>query len=177
MRNAGTSSRRPGPKAPQWDFRKAEEQMWREYRESRHKTWNATNQRMDEEMRKSDEMEAIRRRIAPIFNILLVLSLAAIGGTALYVQYHERKNSSHIRHFAAPSSSDAEGGQPDTRLYQPLPAEDYPGVYNYNQAPKRFTTRWDEVQEAVRRRDEFYRALLRNDEASATASRWSPPTQ
>lgn len=179
FRHTGSSAHRPRTNyqsAPPWEFKEAEERMWREYRETRHKAWSAQNSKMDEEMRRSDEMDGLRKRVMPFFNAMLVVSLVAIGGASLWVQLNDRKATGPTRHFASEKTPEVPLAQQIPHMVYPPPAMDYTEAYPRHHAPKRYSTRWEEVHEAVRRRDEFYRALLRNEETTSTASQWSQPT-
>lgn len=151
--------------------------MWHEYRETRHKAWNTQNSKMDEQMRKSDQMEAVRKRLAPLFSFLLACSLAIIGGSALYVQFQDRKHTGPTRHFASEQNPDVPADQQHPKMVYPPAAMDYTEAYPRQYAEpgpnKRYITRWEEVHEAVKRRDEFYRALLRNDDATVAAPQLS----
>lgn len=163
-----------GFKAPTWESREAERKMWEEMKTQRHYTraqWNEDRRRMEEQMRKSEQMEALRRMMQPYFNLALVLSLIALGATSLYIQYQSRGKPRAHQNFA-PAEDDMptyfskyraeqqQHQQQQQLASQPREAEPYPPVDPH----RKYHTKWDDINESVKRRDDFYRALLRGDE-------------
>lgn len=161
---------------PRWDFSEAERQMWEDLktrRDSDRDSWYRDNQAMDEEIRKSEEMERVRRRLMPYFNLFLVGSLLVMAGGSLYMQYSRRYNrdpdTSGQRNFRVAVGDDDHGYTPvlNSRkgvFYTPPPADfsDEHSTSTMYASNQKYQTRWDDIQDSVRRRDQFYRSLLRN---------------
>lgn len=123
---------------------------------------------MDEEIRRNQAHDALVRKLSPIFNAALILSLVAIGATSLYLQYRNRGPPGHVRSFssAAQSPDDVHqrGKNPKNDVSKLIlqEAEDYRLVDPHH----KYRTRWDDINDAVKKRDDFYRTLL-----TANASR------
>jgi curved DNA-binding protein CbpA len=169
-RNQTGPTRNTSYKAPQWEFREAERKMWddmKAHRHSRRSEWQDMHKEMKEEMRRSNEREALRKMLSPYFNAALVLSLLALGAGSLYLQYRNRGQPGHVRSFSSstePSEYIGNRGVPKNKSTHSI-VED-PTDYHTMDPHRKYHTKWDEINQAVKRRDDFYRALLRPGVAS-----------
>lgn len=111
-------------------------------------------------------MEALRSKLQPYFNIALVASLIALGATSLYIQYRARSKPRTHQNFA-PSAEELptyfSRYRTQQRLDASVPDHDHE-PYHPIDPHRKYQTKWDEINESVERRDDFYRALLRGDE-------------
>lgn len=170
--------RHAGFRAPSWESSEAERKLWEEMRSYRYynrANWEEDRRRMDDQMRKSEQTEALRRLLQPYFNLALAVSLVALGITSLYLQYRARSKPRTYQNFApaeddiptyfskhrqassAASSSDS-GSPQHSDPYHPVDPH------------RKYQTKWEEINESVKRRDDFYRALLRGDQTIQTSS-------
>lgn len=163
--STGSSTRNAGYKAPNWSNRDSERKMWEDLKARHHShrhQWSHMHKAMDEDIRRNQEHDALVKKLSPYFNAALILSLIAIGATSLYLQHRNRGPPAHVRSFSSiaqnkddvfPKRKNAKNDGSPIILEE---AEDYRLVdphYKYH-------TRWDHINEAVTKRDDFYRTLL-----------------
>jgi hypothetical protein len=138
--------------------------MWEEqrtYSNSQQQRWKDMDRQMNEQMRKSEEHDALMRKLAPYFNAGLVLSLIALGVTSFYIQISSR-NGPHGPYRAFLPDEDP-GVTHDTRhrgmksSFVSLDASDYQSIDPH----RKYNTRWDDITASIKKRDDFYKALLR----------------
>jgi hypothetical protein len=142
------------------------------HRQAHKKQWEQQKRQMDEDIRKASEKDAVRRMLAPYFNVALILSLIAVGCTSLYIQYQSRNRKSTRHNFAPDGEAPTYMSRP-YRYQQQNPRE---SILEDSQSPsldphKKYTTRWEDINEALQRRNDFYRQLLTPEDTRP------PPTE
>jgi len=162
--NTGPVNRNAGYRAPNWANRETERKMWEDLKARHHShrhQWKHMHKEMDEEIRRNQEHDALVRKLSPFFNAALILSLVAIGATSLYLQYRNRGPPGHVRSFSSVAQSPDDiakvrNAKNDFSKLVLQEAEDYRLVDPHH----KYRTRWDDINEAVKKRDDFYRTLL-----------------
>lgn len=130
------------------------------FRQAHRKRWEQERKQMDEAMRKAQEREALIRVLSPYFNAALVFCLVALGCTSIYIQYNSQTRSAQKFQNFSPEQD-------------PIPPYFKSKTGSEKEADhlvaavdphRKYHTRWEEVNEAIQRRNDFYRALLTPDE-------------